>query len=224
MRRICFSVILLFFVSACGASKLDNSFAFDTTSQESLVVLYETGGASESGIIFIKADLAKKEFVNERQSFLLCPDNCGLITNFGTFKFQEKTATFFAKTIPAGQYAPLAKWWNRYPTHYTACYDAGTYVFDLKPGTINLISLNGKRGSTANAAKELKNLMAHYPNIKGEIAIGKPLAKIKFERGLNIFNRPTCFADLDGRPINILKRFGNQLIEANHEQLQISAN
>ena len=223
MLRICFSVILLFFVSACGASKLDSTFAFDTASQESLVVLYETGGHAESGIIFIEADLAKKEFVNEKQSFLLCPDRCGLMTNFGTFKFQEKTATFFAKTIPAGQYAPLAKWWNRYPTHYTACYDAGTYVFDLKPGTINLISLNGRRGSTENAAKELKNLMARYPNIEGEIVIGKPLAKIKFERGLNIFNQQACFADLDGRPFKILKRFSNQLIEARHEPLTVSA-
>jgi hypothetical protein len=214
MFRFSLITLIFFLLSACGPSKLENSFKFDSSSENSLLVVYDPGEQGAYKITFAPADLANSQFEDEIETFLLCPASCGGITNYNTFKLQQGPASFFAKPIPAGQYAPLVKWWRVYSTRHRSCFGKSTYVFDFKPGAINLINLQSLEGSTEIARQNLSLILGTYPNVNGDIVVTKPIAKISFEEDKNKrFDEP-CFPEVGGQPIKILKRFDVYLIEA----------
>ncbi|USG60087.1 hypothetical protein NBZ79_12975 [Sneathiella marina] len=101
-----------------------------------------------------------------------------------------------------------AKWTHELRKETIYCYNKGTYVFDLAPGTVNLIDLSTSRYSKKNSLKDLKGLMAVYPSVSADVSLAKPLARITFEP-ISIFGENQCLLELEGRPIKILERFDN---------------
>ncbi|MAZ04351.1 MAG: hypothetical protein CMN56_14555 [Sneathiella sp.] len=214
MIRLSVVAVILSFLSACGPTKLENSFNFDSTNENSLLVVYDSGENKANKIIFVQTDLANSQFKDETETFLLCPASCGGMTNYNTFKLQQGPASYFAKVIPPGQYSPLAKWWRNMIARVRTCYSKGSYVFDFKPGTINLVNLNRLTGSTAMARQNLALILNTYPNINGDIVTTKPVAKIAFEEAEEKSFGEPCFPETGGQPIEILKRFDIYQIEA----------
>lgn len=217
MIRFSIVAVIFFLLSACGPTKLEKSFKFDSSSENSLLVVYDPGDKGTYKLTFAPTDLANSQFKDEIETFLLCPASCGGITNYNTFKFQQGPASFFAKPIPAGQYAPLVRWWRNYAARNRSCFSKGTYVFDFKPGAINLINLDNLEGSTEKARHNLSLILDTYPNISGNIVVTRPIAKISFEEDKNKrFDEP-CFPEVGGQPVKIIKRFDVRLIEASRK-------
>ncbi|MCC3305364.1 hypothetical protein [Sneathiella sp. HT1-7] len=216
MFRTFISACLILFLAACTASKLDTDYTFNLTSDQNLLIIKQKPSRQKAGIIFGQVDLTERKFTDVRANFLICGGLCDTVSSFGTSKLQEGTPDFFLKPVPAGKYAVMSKWTTGFRSMTTTCFAKGTYVFDLAPGKVSLILMD-KLANAEDALKQAKQLIASYPNIKGEIELALPVAKISFTPGRTVFNKQQCTPNSEERPIKILKRYGIRLIEASNE-------
>lgn len=223
MFRTLFSASLILFLAACTASKLSTDFAFEPTSDQNLLIIKQTPSHQKAGIIFGQVDLAERKFTDIRANFLICGGLCDTISNMGTSKLQDGIPDFFLKPVPAGEYAVMSKWTTGFRSVTTTCFANGTYVFDLAPGKISLVLLD-KFANADEALKQAKELMSLYPNIKGEVELALPIAKISFTPGRTIFNQQQCTPNQEERPIKIITRYGDGKIEASNGLLNTNFN
>ena len=117
----------------------------------------------------------------------------------------------------------MSKWTAGFRSLTTTCFAKGTYVFDLAPGKISLVLLD-KLANPDEVLKQAKALFTLYPNIKGEVELALPVAKISFTPGRTIFNEQQCTPNQEERPIKIINRYGDGKIEARNGLSNINVN
>ena len=223
MLRILLSICFLVPLVGCTAFKLDEQYSFNSDNERSLLIIKEAPANQKAGIIFAQLDLSERKFTDVKANFLICGGLCDSISNFGTSKLQDEQPDFFLKPVPAGEYAIMSRWTSGYRSLTTTCFANGTFVFDLAPGKVNLIVLD-RLANAEEALHKLKDLIAAYPNIKGEVILAKPIAQIAFTPGKTIFGEKQCTPNTEERPIKIIKRYYGSRIEANNSQQDFNLN
>ena len=187
--RILHVFIIGVFLSSCATGTVEPNFSF-SAENETLVVL-KARELGKTVLAFREVDLENKKFSKGNFSIAL---NDWLASRKLTSAQPPVPggAEFYATKASAGDYAYILKW-EHIPTKTTVtCFSLGTVVFRIIPGKINLLDFSGirdlrgldpdiRRGITPSNGDDLKNVLAAYPNVKGEVVTVKAVAAIKFE-------------------------------------------